>query len=156
MNRSVLSIKIKQYREQKEITQQELAELLDVSDKSISKWELGNGYPSKKNMVKIAELLDVSLEVLLIEEKEEDNRFKKSFKYGFISYCITIAFTILIKGWKEQDLYQNILSRDLSEVIKLVVVTFGQNIAIAVVPSLIIGFVFYFYIIPPNPYKNHK
>ena len=148
MNRSVLSIKIKQYREQKEITQQELAELLDVSDKSISKWELGNGYPSKKNMVKIAELLDVSLEVLLIEEKEEDNRFKKSFKYGFISYCITIAFTILIKGWKEQDLYQNILSRDLSEVIKLVVVTFGQNIAIAVVPSLIIGFVFYFYIIP--------
>ena len=70
MNSGILSIKIKQYREQKEITQQELAELLDVSDKSVSKWELGNGYPSQKNMVKIAELLDVSLEVLLIEEKE--------------------------------------------------------------------------------------
>lgn len=47
MNRNVLSIKIKQYREPKEIPQQELAKLLDISDKSISKWELGNGYPSK-------------------------------------------------------------------------------------------------------------
>ncbi|KAA2302056.1 helix-turn-helix domain-containing protein, partial [Clostridioides difficile] len=33
MTKNILSEKLKQYREQKEITQQELAELLDVSDK---------------------------------------------------------------------------------------------------------------------------
>lgn len=148
MTKNILSEKLKQYREQKEITQQELAELLDVSDKSISKWELGNGYPSKKNMIKISDLLDVSLEVMLIEEKNEGNKFKKSLKYGLISYCIIFAMTILIKGWKEQERYQDLWSENLSEVVKLVFITFGQNIFTALIPSVIIGLVFYFYIIP--------
>ncbi|WP_340018165.1 helix-turn-helix transcriptional regulator [Paenibacillus sp. FSL H3-0457] len=148
MTKNILSEKLKQYREQKEITQQELADLLDVSDKSISKWELGNGYPSKKNMMKIANLLDVSLEVMLIEEKQEGNKFKKSLKYGLISYCIIFAVTILIKGWREQERYQDLWSENLSEVVKLVFITFGQNIFTALIPSMIIGLVFYFYIIP--------
>ncbi|WP_458123681.1 helix-turn-helix transcriptional regulator [Paenibacillus sp. Z3-2] len=148
MTKNILSEKLKQYREQKEITQQELAELLDVSDKSISKWELGNGYPSKKNMMKITDLLDVSLEVMLIEEKQEGNKFKKSLKYGLISYCIIFAVTILIKGWREQERYQDLWSENLSEVVKIVFITFGQNIFTALIPSMIIGLVFYFYIIP--------
>lgn len=148
MTKNILSEKLKQYRQQKEITQQELAELLEVSDKSISKWELGNGYPSKKNMLKIAELLDVSLEVMLIEEKHENNKFKRSFKYGLISYCIIFALIILIKGWKEQERYQDLRNAHYSEVIKIVYITFGQNIFTALIPSMIIGLVFYFYIIP--------
>jgi len=148
MTKSILSEKLKQYRQQKEITQQELAELLDVSDKSVSKWELGNGYPSKKNMIKIAELLDVSLEVMLIEEKHEGNNFKRSLKYGLISYCIIFAVIILVKGWREQERYQDLWSENLSEVVKLVFITFGQNILTSLVPSVIIGLVFYFYILP--------
>lgn len=148
MDKSILSLKLKEYREQKGITQEKLAELLDVSDKSISKWELENGYPSKKNMMKIHELLDVPLEVLMIEEQSEDSRFKRSFRYALISYCIIFALTLLIRGLKEGNHYQGILSRDLSEIIKIVIIHFGQNIYIAIVPSLIIGFVLYFYIIP--------
>lgn len=48
MSESILSIKLKEYRIANSLTQQELAEILDVSDKSISKWELGDTYPSKK------------------------------------------------------------------------------------------------------------
>lgn len=148
MGKSILSLKLKEYREQKGLTQEEIAELLDVSDKSISKWELGNGYPSKRNMIKISELLNVSLEVLMIEEQAEDNRFKRSLKYALVSYCIIFLLTILIKGIKEAVHYQDILSNDLSEIIKIVIVNFGQNIYIAIVPALIIGLVFYFYLIP--------
>lgn len=148
MKKSVLSIKLKEYRGKKGITQEQLAELLNVSDKSISKWELGNGYPSKKNMIKISDILNVSLEALMIEEQAEDNKLKRSFKYAFISYCIIFALTLLIRGLKEKDLYNNILSRNLSEIIKIVIITFGQNIYIAIVPAVIIGLVFYFYIIP--------
>ena len=72
METNILSLKLKRYREEKGITQQELAEILEVSDKSISKWELGNGYPSKRNMLKISEILDISVETLLIEEKNDD------------------------------------------------------------------------------------
>ncbi|MFC4401544.1 helix-turn-helix transcriptional regulator [Gracilibacillus xinjiangensis] len=148
MNKSILSLKLKEYREQRGITQEELAELLDVSDKSISKWELGNGYPSKKNMMKISALLDVSLEVLMIEEQNEDSRLKRSFKYTLISYFIIFALTLLIRGVKEGNRYEDILSKELSEIIKIVIIEFGQNIYISIVPALIIGLVFYFYIIP--------
>ena len=148
MDKSILRLKLKEYREQKGLTQEDLAELLDVSDKSISKWELGNGYPSKKNMIKISELLDVSLEVLMIEEQAEDNRLKRSFKYALISYCIIFALTLVIKTIKEGDHYHDILSRDITEIIKITIVNFVQNIYIAIVPALIIGLVFHFYLIP--------
>lgn len=148
MEKSILSLKLKEYREQKGLTQEQLAELLDVSDKSISKWELGNGYPSKKNMIKISELLNVALEVLMIEEKTEDNRLKRSFKYALVSYCIIFSLTLLIRGVKEADRYKDILNSDLSEIIKIVIVNFGQNIYITIVPALIIGLVFHFYLIP--------
>jgi len=81
-------LKLKEYREQEGITQEGLAELLNVSNKSISKWELGKGYPSKKNMIKISEVLNVPLEDLMIEEQVEDSRLIRSLKYTLISYCI--------------------------------------------------------------------
>lgn len=78
MDKSILSLKLKEYRRLKGMTQEKLAELLGVSNKSISKWELGNGYPSKKNMMKISDLLGIPLEVLMIEEQNQGNRLKKA------------------------------------------------------------------------------
>lgn len=148
MQKNILGLKLKEYRKQKGLTQEDLAELLDVSDKSVSKWELGKGYPSEKNIIKISETLDVSLEILMNEELNENSRLKKSLLYAFISYCIIFALTLLIRAIREPIPYPNILSKDISEIIKIVIVTFGQNIYIAIVPAIIIGLVFYFYIIP--------
>ena len=149
MEKSILSMKLKEYREAKGMTQQELAELLQVSDKSISKWELGNGYPSKKNMMKITELLDLSLEVLLIEEnKEERNLAKRSIQYGLFSYIIIFAATIAWAGWRDRGRYEDILTWSSSEIMEVVLKVFAQNIITALVPALIIGLVFHFYILP--------
>src|SRR5699024_8056137 len=82
MQKNILSLKLKAYRKQKGLTQEALAEHLNVSNKSISKWELNESYPSKKNMIKISEVLDISLETLMIEEQSENKRLKKSFKYS--------------------------------------------------------------------------
>ncbi|MBO0442400.1 helix-turn-helix domain-containing protein [Vagococcus fluvialis] len=46
MEESILSLKLKAYRVEHSLTQQDLAEMLEVSDKSVSKWELGKTYPS--------------------------------------------------------------------------------------------------------------
>ena len=148
MDKDILSCKLKEYREQKGLRQEDLAELLDVSDKSISKWELGNGYPSKKNMMKISKLLGVSFESLISEECVKDNRLKKSLKYALVGYVIIMLLTILIRGVRGGHYYENILNRDFNEIIMIVIVNFGQNIYIALVPALIIGLVFYFYLIP--------
>jgi len=143
------SLKLKRFREEKGITQQELAEILEVSDKSISKWELGNGYPSKRNMLKISEILDISVETLLIEEKNDDKeKVKLSIKYSLISYIIIFTVTLIIRGLASAEQYQNILSKDIIEIFKLLASEFVQNIGIALLPAIIIGFVFYFYIFP--------
>ena len=47
----------KQYRKQKGLTQQELADLLGVSNKSVSRWESGKMAPSEKNAQKLKEIL---------------------------------------------------------------------------------------------------
>src|SRR5699024_316926 len=102
----------------------------------------------KRNIIKISETLNISLDVLKNEEQNENNRLKKSLGYAFISYCIIFALTLLVRAIREPIPYTNILSKDISEIIKIVIVTFGQKIYIAIVPAIIIGLVFYFYIIP--------
>ncbi len=53
------------------MTQLELAEKLNYSDKSVSKWEQGNGIPDVRILVQLAELFNVSVDDLVREHKEK-------------------------------------------------------------------------------------
>ena len=46
--------KLQELRKKKELTQEELAEILYVSRTAISKWESGRGYPSIESIKEIA------------------------------------------------------------------------------------------------------
>ena len=65
---------IKECRNEKNMTQQELADKLMVSYKTISKWECGKGLPEVSLMIPLCEMLGVNVNELLsgchIEEKE--------------------------------------------------------------------------------------
>ena len=65
MNQYVTGSMIKELREKKQLTQAELAEKLYVSDKTVSKWENGKGYPDISLLESIAKVLDVSVTELL-------------------------------------------------------------------------------------------
>lgn len=52
---------IKRLREKRNLTQNELADKLNVSSKTISKWENGRGYPDITLMDSISEILGVSV-----------------------------------------------------------------------------------------------
>ena len=52
------------------MTQLELAEKLNYSDKSVSKWEQGNGIPDAYILTRIAELFGVTLDDLVHEQRE--------------------------------------------------------------------------------------
>ncbi|MCY9548399.1 hypothetical protein [Lysinibacillus xylanilyticus] len=75
-------------------------------------------------------------------------KIKLSINYSLISYIIIFAVTLMIKGLTGAEQYQNILSKDIIEILKLLASAFVQNIAIALPPAIIIGLVFYFYIFP--------
>lgn len=65
MNQYVTGAMIKGLREKKGLTQAELAGRLNVSDKTVSKWETGKGYPDISCLEPIAKVLDVSIAELL-------------------------------------------------------------------------------------------
>lgn len=65
MNQYVTGAVIRKLREKNHITQCQLAERLGVSDKTISKWETGKGYPDITLLEPIADALSVSIAELL-------------------------------------------------------------------------------------------
>ena len=70
----MLGEKIKKYREEKKITQVEVAEILGVKPATISKYEAGTLEPNIESLKKLAELFGVSVDELL---KEDEFDFSK-------------------------------------------------------------------------------
>ncbi len=60
------------------MTQSELAEKINYSDKSVSKWEQGNGIPDVRILLQLAELFNVSVDDLVREHKEAPVMPKKT------------------------------------------------------------------------------
>ena len=60
---------IKDLRKEKKLTQTQLAELLFVSQDTISLWELDKSLPDVVNVVKIAKIFNVSTDYILGLEK---------------------------------------------------------------------------------------
>ena len=56
---------LKQLRKEKQLSQEELAELLDVSRQAVSKWEQGIGYPEVEKLLLLSSKLSVSLDILM-------------------------------------------------------------------------------------------
>ena len=56
---------IAELRKKQGLTQQQLADKLDLSNKTISKWESGNGSPDISNLLVLAEALEISVDELL-------------------------------------------------------------------------------------------
>ena len=56
-------------RKEKEWSQTELAERLGVTNKAVSRWETGRGYPDVELLPKLSEVLDVSISELLEGER---------------------------------------------------------------------------------------
>lgn len=65
MNQYITGTIIRELREKNNLTQAQLAEKLNVSDKTISKWETGKGYPDISLLEPIASVFGVSIMELL-------------------------------------------------------------------------------------------
>lgn len=58
-------------RKEKGMTQQELADLLDVTNKAVSKWETGEAFPETAQLVPIADVFGVTVDELLRGRRAE-------------------------------------------------------------------------------------
>ena len=59
---------LKQLRKSKQLSQEDLAEILDVSRQAVSKWEQGIGYPEVEKLLLLSSKLNISLDSLMDTE----------------------------------------------------------------------------------------
>lgn len=84
MNSYVTGAVIRQMREKKKLTQEELAEQLHVSGKAVSKWETGQGFPDISILEPLAAALDISVIELMngqsiVNQNRASNLLKSVF-----------------------------------------------------------------------------
>lgn len=67
------SEKLQKLRKDKGLSQEQLAELLDVSRQAVSKWESGQTYPEIDKLIKLSDLFNVTLDELVRDRNTENN-----------------------------------------------------------------------------------
>lgn len=82
---TTLGKNIKAFRKNKGFTQEELADLLNITPQAVSKWESGNGLPDVSMLIPLAQVLGVSTDSLLgydniLENEEVTSRIKDTVK----------------------------------------------------------------------------
>ncbi len=80
-------------RKEKGWTQMELAHKLNVTDKAVSKWERGIGFPDLKMIEPLAQVLDISIDEIMHAERQTTvikNNIFKNIIYGLLLFSITI------------------------------------------------------------------
>ncbi|MEE3471945.1 MAG: DUF5680 domain-containing protein [Butyrivibrio hungatei] len=92
------SEKLQLIRKSKGMTQEELAEKLDVSRQAVAKWESGQVYPDISNLIQISNLFNVTVDYLVRDqecmisfEDEEDNDLNKLIDFRLEANVNTYA-----------------------------------------------------------------
>lgn len=98
--RSIIAENISELRKSHGYTQLELAERLNYSDKSVSKWERGDSVPDIAVLKELSELFGVSLDYMVEKEHKIKNEPKqrlkdKLYNHGFITgICVLLVWLL--------------------------------------------------------------
>lgn len=68
---------LKKLRKEKNLTQEQLAEIMGVSNRSVSRWETGANLPDLDILIQIAEYYDVELREILDGERKNEHMDEK-------------------------------------------------------------------------------
>ena len=106
---------LKQIRKEHHLSQEELAELLDVSRQAVSKWEQGQGYPEVEKLLLLSSKLNISLDALMSVETKRETGAKDENRLGLIvitsphenviATCYKVAASSKMRGGKASPQY---------------------------------------------------
>ena len=68
---------ITQCRKEKKLTQAQLAEKLNITDRAVSKWETGKSMPDSSIMLELCEILGITVNELLMGEREKRELYEE-------------------------------------------------------------------------------
>ncbi len=122
---------ISELRKEKELTQKELAEKINVSDKAISRWETGKGYPDVTSLVSLSEYFDVSVNELLAGKRLTAEDIKETADENLIS-----VFEQVQKNKKQQNLQVAIYTSVLIVVLLPVLIIIGKELFVSMATQI--------------------
>lgn len=117
--------KLQELRKQKNLTQEELSQILFVSRTAISKWESGRGYPSIDSLKAIAEFFGITIDELLSNREliciaEKDSRQKtqnmRDLVFGLIDCSVGMLFFIPMFGQPDGEIIRQVSLLSLQEI----------------------------------------
>ncbi len=131
----MLSDNIKRLRKEKGLSQEELANRLNVVRQTVSKWENGLSVPDAEMLTNIATELDTTVNILLDTTKTEKNSDLKEIEirldainnmiekqnekrrklWRIIFICFSITTTIVLIGGVTNYVYYKIVTNNISE-----------------------------------------
>lgn len=102
MKQNQLGENITRFRKEKGLSQEKVAEYMAVSRQAVAKWESNISKPSSDNLIKLAELFDVSVDVLLGNNESDNMKLPTTIKTGKspwafigISVACVIAYIVV-------------------------------------------------------------
>ena len=122
---------ISELRKEKELTQKELAEKINVSDKAISRWETGKGYPDVTSLVSLSEYFDVSVNELLAGKRLTAEDIKETADENLIS-----VFEQVQKNKKQHNLQVAIYTSVLIVVLLPVLIIIGKELFVSMTTQI--------------------
>ena len=96
--------KLQKLRKEKGYSQEQLADLLDVSRQSVSKWESGTTYPEMDKLLSLCKIFNVSLDELTNDEITDKNiKEKNRSNFSNVVYAILDMINKSIEMFKNMD-----------------------------------------------------
>lgn len=96
---------IKKARKEKELSQEQLAERLNVTRQAVSNWECGKTEPDIETLQRLSEVLEVSVEELIYGETTKKETIRHwSVKIGGDGVTVGAALAMIISYVKWQSI----------------------------------------------------
>ena len=117
--------RIKKYRNEKGLTQEEVSKILLVSRSAISNWEIGRNYPDLDSIVLLSDIFEISLDELLKEDNTMVTKISKEQKRGklnkklvvyLLGVIVFFLLTIVFILYQTTDFNQYISTKIVSNV----------------------------------------
>lgn len=122
---------ISELRKEKKLTQKELAEKINVTDKAVSRWETGKGYPDVTSLVSLSDYFGVSANELLAGKRLAVEDIKETADENLISVIKQVQ-----KNKKQQNLQVAVYTSVFIVVILPVLIIIGKELFFSMVTQI--------------------
>ena len=93
-NMETVGLFISECSKEKNLSQEQLGEILGVTNKTISRWETGKYLPPADMLLAMSKFFNVSINEILTGERLSENEYRKAAEDNLIQVLKTSSFTL--------------------------------------------------------------